>query len=339
MSDMQPNRSHSPILYKKMMLSRNLEKHVFTPALTTNQSMLVKEQINGALPYLEFLKSFELRAQKIEERWQQRFLRECELFYSDPLRTNLKTELWYNPSRPLSLSINDTDHLRMTWLSFGESFEQIWQQLDLLDDDFSRHLDWAYREPYGYLSAKIEQVGTGLVGEALLHLPALKKTGFIVALAESMGGIGVQIKPYKGNFYKVYNTITLGRTEMEIAILLDQVVSKLCEREVAGRETLWASDGLKMKDQIGRSFGICHYLSIISENEAVETLSDILLGLDFELLEASKALEHGFSYKHLIKLSDSGLEQEAGSVLKSREKLMKRASLMTSIALQLSWRR
>lgn len=329
--------AHQPILYKRMMLCRNLEQYVFTPALTTNQSSVVKQQITDALVYLETLKPYQLLEQPMEERHQQRYWMQRELLNSDPLKSNLKQGLYMAANRLIGISVNDMDHLRMTWQSEAESFEYIWQNLDLLDDDFSRHLDWAYLEPYGYLSAKIEQVGTGLVGEALLHLPALKQTGFIIALAESMGGIGIQIKPYKGNFYKVYNTMTLGRTEMEIAILLDQVAAKLVEREIAGRETLWASEELRIRDQIGRSFGMCQYASALEEDEAVKWLSDLLLGIDLGLINPGRNLTPDVAYNILLGLSDPGLEWLRQKTLKPRERLAERAEFLAVSVSGMKW--
>lgn len=338
MTDKHSNSgTHQPVLYKRMMLCRNIDNYVFTPALTTNQSGVVKQQISEALPYLETLKDQFLQEQPMEERHQQRYWLQRELLYSDPLKSNLKQGLYLSQSQSLGLSINDMDHLRMTWQSETEGFEQIWQKLDLLDDDLSRRLDWAYSESYGYLSAKIEQVGTGLVGEALLHLPALKQTGFIVALAESMGGIGIQIKPIRGNFYKVYNTMTLGRTEMEIAILLDQVVAKLVEREIAGRETLWVSDEMRIKDQVGRSFGMAQYANALDENEGVKWLSDLLMGIDFNMIKPLKLLTPGTAYNLLLGLSDSGLEWLKQRPLKPRERLIERADFLANSTNGMKW--
>ncbi len=327
-------------MIKRLKLTRNLSGESFTAAMTTEDSKRIKAQISEQLKFMEIMTPFKLREVSLDNRWIQQVFYHEGLLMADPLRGNLEIGILRSEQEDLQISINDLDHLRMTLSSQNQSFDELWQRLDLLDDGIANRMELAYMEPFGYLTSKIEQLGTGLNGEAILHLPALKKTGFIGSLSESMGAIGVQIRPYKGDFYTVYNTVTLGRQEMEIALLLDQVVEKLAEREWAGRETLWASEGLKLRDQIGRSFGICQYGGQIEEEEGIDCLSHLILGDRYGVIQSEEGIEAATErwQKLLLQVSDVKIDADAGKNLSPRERHAKRSEILNQIHQYWYWR-
>lgn len=327
-------------MIKRLKLSRNLRDESFTAAMTTEDSLRVKDQISEQFKFMEWLQPYKLKEISLENRLIQQMYYQEGVLVTDPMRSNLELALYASEQEGLQICINDLDHLRLVLSSPGESFDDLWQKLDLLDDGISQRLDLAYMEPFGFLTSKIEQLGTGLNGESTLHLPALRKTGFINSLTESMGSIGIQIKPYKGDFYTIYNTVTLGRQEMEIALLLDQVVEKIAEREWAGRETLWASEGYKIKDQIGRCFGACEYASQVEEVEGVEWLSNLILGDRYGVIQSKENVLQSTErwQKLLSQISDIKIDAEAGRILSHRERCSKRSEILSQVGKYWKWR-
>lgn len=327
--------------YKRLKLSRNIEGHVFTAALTTDQSLSVKAHIESFLPYMDLFKQYKLEDISLENRFYQKQLIREGLLATDPFKSNLSVGLKGSFDQRLLMSFNDLDHLRLIMSSDEESFDELWQTLDLLDDELSQSLEFSYLEPYGYLTSRIEQLGTALNGEALLHLPALKRTGFINALSESLGSIGVTIKPWESDFYLVYNTVTLGRSEVELALLLDQVVEKLSERERAGRETLWASEGLKLKDKIGRAYGQCQFSAVSEFDEALQWVSELMLGEAYGLLvqSADHQEEPALKWMDVLRqVSDLAMEAQENKPLNHREKTQRRSERLQQIHGQWKWR-
>ncbi len=327
-------------MVKRLKLSRNLKEESFTAAMTTDDSQRLKALISEQFKYMEMMLPYKLKEISLENRLKQQMYYHEGLFVSDPMRSNLEFGLYASENQDLQICINDLDHLRLIISTQNESFDGLWQKLDLLDDAIGQRINLAFMEPFGYLTSKIEQLGTGLNGEAILHLPALKKTGFISSLTESMGSIGVQIKPYKGDFYTIYNTVTLGRQEIEIALLLDQVVEKISEREWAGRETLWASEGYKIRDQIGRSFGACQYAGQIEEAEGIEWLSSLILGDRYGVIQSEEGVLQATDrwQKLLYQISDIRIDAEAGRMLGNRERLAKRSEILSQIGQYWKWR-
>ena len=62
-------------------------------------------------------------------------------------------------------------------LGSGFRLEQLWEQIDKLDDLLQEQLDFAFHERYGFLTACPTNVGTGIRVSVMLHLPALKLAG------------------------------------------------------------------------------------------------------------------------------------------------------------------
>lgn len=327
-------------MIKRLKLSRNLRDESFTAAMTTEDSLRIKELITEQFKFMEGLQAYKLKEISLENRLMQQMYYHEGVLVTDPMRSNLEIGLYTSEQGDLQICINDLDHLRLSLSTQWESFDELWQKLDLLDDGIAQRLNLAYMEPFGFLTSKIEQLGTGLNGECILHLPALRKTGFITSLTESMGAIGVQIKAYKGDFYTIYNTVTLGRQEIEIALLLDQVVEKIAEREWAGRETLWASEGYKIKDQIGRCFGACQYAGQVEEAEGVDWLSQLILGDRYGVIQSTEdALQGTIRWQTLLhQMSDIKIEAVAGRTLSHRERCAKRSELLSQVGQYWKWR-
>ncbi len=332
------------ILGRCLYLTRNLEEQVFTAAMTTRQSEVVKAMLTQALLSAQTVQFSDLEEKSIKERHEQLKYMNQGILMTDPLKFNLEIGILESKDGQLGASMNDVDHLRYFCRQSNKNFEALWSVLDLMDDEIGMRLAYAYQEPFGYLTSRLENLGTGLVGEAILHLPALQYTGFIESLAESVGAIGVQIKPLKGTFYKVSNSVTLGRREIEIVTLLDQVVSKLVEREIAGRETLLASNPNKWKDRVGRAYGAMTYASLLEEEEALSWLSDLLLGIGFGFIVPSHSIEQAFSQQRqwlLLwqRLLDQGMDGYVGRVLRHSERALERAKILQAVFKHWQWRR
>lgn len=339
----------SILLGRCLYLTRNLKNQVFTAAMTTRQSEAVKTMLTNAIFNLDALRFSSLNEHSIRERHEQMNFMNQGILNSDPLKLNLDISVWMSAKEDLGLCINDVDHIRWFCKEKYKNFEELWQTLDMIDDEMGTKLEYAYQDPFGYLTSKLENLGTGLVGEAILHLPALHYTGFIESLAESVGAIGIQIKPLKHCFYKVYNSVTLGRREIEIVTLLDQVVAKLIEREKAGRETLLISNPNKWKDKIGRSYGLASYAVTAEEGEGLEWFSDMLLGMGFGLIESAEnpfeiedwAGEEAFENweKTWHALQDYGIDSYVGKAMRQSEKVMERPNILRKAIKSWQWRR
>ena len=75
--------------------------------------------------------------------------------------------------RPISVMVNEEDHLRLQVLRSGFALDDAWQEIDRLDDALEQKVNYAFSEEFGYLTACPTNVGTGMRASVMLHLPAL----------------------------------------------------------------------------------------------------------------------------------------------------------------------
>lgn len=331
------NKEQSNLLMSRLSLMRNIDEMVFTAAMTTEQSESVIRQVQEVIQLHSVSGKFKWVNRPLDERFTQRQLLGLGTLLTDPVKGHLKLQYYDLPDEFGYLMVNDLDHLRLG-LQGQRSFESLWNRLDHLDDEFAKHLNFAYDDNLGYLSSKLEWLGTGLKGEAILHLPALKRTGYIQALSETAGSIGLTIKPLMGGFYKLNNTVTLGRSELELAILMDQTVQMLIDRESAGRETLFSSKKDSLIDELGRSFGLASYATQMEVDEAMAWFSDILFAGQLGLIEGltTKLKE---AYAVFCHISDDGIDAHMNRNLRQSERSRYRAALIYQWTQGLRFRR
>src|SRR5262249_39376490 len=77
------------------------------------------------------------------------------------------------PEENVSIMVNEEDHLRIQVMHSGLSLDEVWAQIDNLDDQLEERLTYAFSPQLGYLTACPTNVGTGIRVGVLLHLPAL----------------------------------------------------------------------------------------------------------------------------------------------------------------------
>jgi protein arginine kinase len=94
-------------------------------------------------------------------------------------------------SEPVSVMVNEEDHLRLQTLLGGFRLQDAWREIDRLDDDLGGRLPYAYHNEFGYLTSCPTNVGTGLRASVLMHLPGLVLTQEISKVLQGIGQVGL----------------------------------------------------------------------------------------------------------------------------------------------------
>ena len=187
----------------------------------------------------------------------------------------------------LAVMVNEEDHLRMQILRSGLQLREAWQEADKLDDLLQQHLDFAFSQRFGFLTACPTNVGTGLRVSVMLHLPALKLTGDIEKVFRAAKDMHLAVRGLYGegteaigDFYQVSNQTTLGRSEEEIlAEFNDVIIPRIIQAELAARQILENERPLALDDRIGRAIGVLKYARLLSSEETLYFLSHLRLGV------------------------------------------------------------
>ncbi len=196
-----------------------------------------------------------------------------------------------NEQGTLSIMINEEDHLRLQCIQSGLQLDEALKICSSLDDGLAETMDYAFSDKYGYLTACPTNVGTGLRGSVMVHLPALVMGGHAGRILNTAGQLGLAVRGFygegseaAGNIFQISNQITLGYEEEQMIDKLATVTKQIIEQEQAARQSLLQSARLSIEDRAFRSYGILSHARVVNSTEAMQLLSDVRMGSEMNIL-------------------------------------------------------
>ena len=245
-----------------------------------------------------------------------------------------KKSILINDEENICIMIGEEDHLKIQVYSAGLELENTLNLAIELDKKLEEVLGYCVSKKYGYLTAYPSNLGTGLKASVMLHLPALRKTNNIKKVLQVISNFGVEIKGITskdgklvGDIYQISNKQTLGLTEEEIVKNIKVIAEKIIKNERQARKYL-ANEGIDLEDEIYRSFGILTNCKKISEEETLELLSNIKLGVDLGILRevTDSQIQSLYLYTKL-----ANMQKRLGETFGKIEQDVKRAEVIKQI--------
>ncbi len=284
------------VLSTRVRLARNLQGHAFGPRARVNDREAVLRQVRDTSEKVDLLRgSTVMRLADVESR-TRRLLLERRLVSRELLGENggqpaRGTAVLLSSAQPLSVMVNEEDHLRLQSLASGLRLQQAWSLVDRLDEDLGGELSYAFHHEFGFLTSCPTNVGTGLRASVLMHLPALVLTKEIGKVLQGLGQVGLTFRglygegsEVVGNFFQVSNQTTLGKTEEDLVDHLDKIVRQVIQYETQARQVLLRDAAQVTEDKIWRAYGLLRYARSLSFEELMNLLSGVRLGVSLKLL-------------------------------------------------------
>lgn len=191
----------------------------------------------------------------------------------------------------VSIMVNEEDHLRIQTILPGLALQEAWKAADEIDDLFEAHLDYAFDERRGYLTACPTNVGTGMRASVMLHLPGLLLVDQARKVLAALGHLGFSVRGLygegseaHGGIFQISNQVTLGKTEEETVNTMLSACRQVIDHERGARQALLRDARLQLEDRIWRSYGVLASCRLLSSEEALRLLSDLKLGLDLGII-------------------------------------------------------
>lgn len=321
------------VLSTRIRLARNFRQHTFPiiaeEADLENVSMFMKNNYHetsfGHYHHLSYIDVEPL------SHIEKRVLVEKHLI--SPYLTKARhAGVLVSHNEQLSIMVNEEDHIRIQLYFPGLQIKEALDDAFELDDWMEEKIDFAFNERWGYLTSCPTNVGTGMRASVMLHLPALAITKRINKMIPAINQFGFVVRGIYGegsealgNVFQVSNQITLGKSEEDIAVDLETVITKLVEQEREARTYLQQTSDKQLENQIFRSYGILKYGRIIESNEAASRISNVRLGIDLGIIDdVSKNV-----LTELMVLTQPGfLQHYAQKTLTSNERDVLRATLI-----------
>lgn len=280
----------------RIRLARNLKGFPFSNKCSEQQLKDIISLARGCANRCSLLKDAKYYSFKDTPMINRQFLMERFLISRDLAQNNGDKGVLVDPSERIGLMINEEDHIRMQALRSGLHLSEAWAELNAIDNELDGQLDFAFKKPWGYLTACPSNVGTGLRSSAMIHLPGLIMTKRIVGILQTASKMNLAVRGLHGegsemlgDYFQISNQSTLGKSEEEIVEATETLSRELIEQERRARDDLMKDEKVVIEDRIGRAVAILSSAKILSVREAMELLSSIRLGIYFEMVPGIKA--------------------------------------------------
>jgi len=320
------------VMSTRVRLARNIEKIPFSQWANKKQLTDLLDTITGAVRSTNIMKDAMFIRIKDLSEVDKLFLVERHLISFEHTKDPEHKAVVIDPKEIVSIMINEEDHLRIQVLQSGLNVMETWRIIDNIDTELSKKLPYAFSAKWGYLTACPTNVGTGLRGSVMLHLPALVYTGQIGKVLQATAKLGLNVRGLygegteaMGNFFQVSNQISMGRVEVDIMDNIERILIQIVAKEEATRKAIVSKNKEALVDRIGRAYGTLKSAHIITSNETITLLSAIRLGVDLGIV---KNLDRRMVNELLILTQPAHLQKLEGKLLNSNERDIKRADLI-----------
>ena len=341
LSWLEASGEHSDVvLSTRVRLARNLQGHAFGPRARVNDREAVLRQFRDSMPRAESLSGGTLVDLPDMAARTRRILLERRLVTRDLLGDDASgpptgSAVHLSSRDPVSVMVNEEDHLRLQSLVSGLRIEEAWRIVDRLDEELGRELPYAFHHEFGFLTSCPTNVGSGLRASVFMHLPGLVLTKEMTKVLEGLQALGLTIRglwgegsEVVGNFFQVSNQTTLGKTEEDLVDALDRVARQVIHNEMQARSVLLRDARGVTEDKIWRAYGLLRHARALPFEELMNLLSAVRLGVSLKLLPGLRVYTLN---KMMIFTQSAHLEQAAGRELTVSESDAHRAAYVRRI--------
>lgn len=271
------------VLCSRIRLARNFAAYPFPLKATAETSQKVLEIMQGFCAKnkaYHFIKMEELSP------LEKRVLLEKHLISPEFAAGDGKYKgLVLDDDNLTSIMVNEEDHLRLQCFAPGMDLMGLWDKADKLDDLIENEAEYAFDERYGYLTCCPTNLGNGLRGSVMMHLPGLALTKQLGVLNQ-LSNVGMTVRGLYGegsetigDLYQISNQLTLGQSENDILTNLYGVNQQIIREERNARNYLLEHNKVQLEDKCWRALGTLSHARYLSSREVLSLVSLVRLGV------------------------------------------------------------
>jgi protein arginine kinase len=319
------------VVSSRVRFARNVRGFVFPGRADTETRNRVRELIEESLERSRLMQgSLSVRLDELGELDRQ-FLVERHLISREHARGDEGSALAIGDKEIMSLMVNEEDHLRLQILRSGFQLKEALAEINEMDDELEKSIEYAFLPTVGYLTSCPTNVGTGMRASVMLHLPGLVVANQINQVVQAIAKLGLAVRGLygegteaSGNLFQISNQVTLGMAEKDIVDNLEKVINQIVEHEKKAQQALFRKNFKALEDRVCRAYGMLTSARIISSKETIDLLSALKLGIDFHIVD----IDLGTINELFIVTQPAHLQKLAERELKPEERDVVRADLI-----------
>lgn len=281
------------VISTRARLARSLADVPFPSRASGEDLTMVVRKVRGAARALvnKFpgLRVFNVDALSLEEK---AFLLDAHIASVEQLQGGAGRIVVLEPSATLSIMVNEEDHLRLQALISGLVPRKAWELVDWADDELSKRLNYGFSQKYGFLTAGVSNMGTGLRISAMMHLAGLSMAGRLNPQLRAAYELGVSVRGLLGEgsqalggLFQVSNETTLGISEKDIVSRVSSVARYLLGEERRARKELLDNERNRLIERARLALEELKKVSTVSPRDALAILSPVRLAADLDLVK------------------------------------------------------
>ncbi|MFH1790525.1 MAG: protein arginine kinase [Candidatus Omnitrophota bacterium] len=320
------------VISSRVRLARNIEKMPFFNRANPPAKKRIMEIARACVEKSKILKAASFIPMKSVTDLDRKFLVERHLMSPEHMADPEFKAVVLDENEVVSIMVNEEDHFRLQVLQSGFNMQNAWKLADEIDTELSGMVSFAFSQKWGYLTACPTNVGTGLRGSVMLHLPALAMTGqlgrvfqAILKLGLTMRGLYGEGTEATGDFFQISNQVTLGHSEPDLIGNIEAVINKVIMRETSTRGMLLEKNREELTDKIWRALGTLKNARIMSSTETITLLSTVRLGVDVGVI---KDIPLGTVNELFMLMQPAHLQKLSGKILSPQDRDQMRAALI-----------
>ncbi|WP_019138049.1 ATP--guanido phosphotransferase [Peptoniphilus timonensis] len=306
------------ILGNKIKLYRNIDSKKFVQSMTDEE---LKENLEFLHPIIRQLGYEKIDIENMSSLRKLKFVEEGRLGKRFVERKNIG---YYQKVDEPDILLNSSEHIELSKFSRTKSLDEIYEEIYDLEGKLEDKIDFAFNPDYGYLTSRVFNAGTGFKPITFMYLPALNYFG-INEIARGLSRLGYTLGSYRDKSKKALASIytlsfesTLTEDEKSYVEKLKLITDEIADVELENRKKLYLDNIISLEDMVNRSYGLLANARLLSEEEMMQSMSMINLGIELSILKANRDFDF---YKEIMKLRNGHLQIERGSILdlKSRD--------------------
>jgi protein arginine kinase len=280
------------VISSRIRLARNLAAFPFTNRASAHQKADMEGILRDRIAKLDVTPRIEYLSLANLSALDRQFLVERQLISREIAGAEGPRGVAFDERETVSLMVNEEDQLRLQVMRSGFALDEVWQDIDRVDDLLEQRVSYAFTEEFGYLTACPTNVGTGMRASVMLHLPALGWTKQIEKVFRALQKINLAVRGLygegsraSGDFYQISNQVTLGKSETTIISEIREVIPEIIKYERHARSTLLRENRQALQDKVSRAYGTLGSATMMTSEETMDLLSCARLGVNLGLLD------------------------------------------------------
>ena len=281
------------MIYNPALLDNNiitsrirLARNIFGVPFDVKDDKQAKEIIKKTAYTLDKLGDFTLYTLSKMPYMQKECMKENHLISNALTENSHKSAVFIDTDESVSIMVHEEDIFRFQCMRRGLAITDCYKKLNVIDDNLSKILNFAYDKTLGYLTACPTNLGTGLRASVMLFLPALTESKNIKKIVEWADKLGLTVRGVYGEgskadgcLYQISNEVTLGVSEREIIAEVEETILTVCESELNEEKVLYSKNAVQVENRCLTAYKQLKTLTAIDYKGFLRLITDLKLGV------------------------------------------------------------